>query len=118
METVTHLWQLAQDPLVLAIILGVLALVKVAATYLVKSQPKASELANELYNLSQQLEPWVRQAEVLFLREGKTKPSYVFDEFQKWCEENDVHGEKKAALVAALPALMEVAVKDMQLKKI
>lgn len=112
-ETVMTIWSIVTNPAVQlgASALGVLTLA--LAGYAVKTQPKVKDVAQDLADLSEEIEPWVRDAEKLLLS-GTSKYSRVLDQAQEWLKANGIVGAKGRLVQKHLPALIELAVKSVK----
>lgn len=112
-ETIMTIWTIVTNP---AVQLGMAALGTLAlalAGYAVKTQPKVKDVAQDLADLSEEIEPWVRDAEKLLLS-GDQKYSKVLDQAQEWLKLNGVVGTRGRLVQKHLPALIEVAVKSVK----
>ena len=116
METIANLWAIVQDPRVWLVMMAIATMLKFSFAYVIKTKPKAKDVAQDLADLSEEVEPWVRQAEMLLLR-GDSKYSSVIDKAQAWMKEQGIEGAKGRVLMKYLPALIEIAVKKVDPKK-
>lgn len=110
MDTVTTIIALLNNPLIQLGGGALLALFLALAGYLVRTQPKAKDVAQDLADLTEEIEPWAKEAEKLLLS-GEAKYSRVLDQAQAWLKENGITGRRGRLLQKYLPALIEIGAK-------
>ena len=98
------------NPVVQLGLQGALAVGGALAAYLVATQPKAKDVAQDLADLEEEVGPWVDRAAALDLP-GAKKAQTVNTWAKDWLTARDITGRKGRLLLKYLPALIEVAVK-------
>lgn len=115
-DTISTLWAVATNPAVQLGAAALFALALALAGYAIKTQPKAADVAQDLADLSEELEPWAIEAERAFLQ-GSARYSSVFDQAQAWLKAQGITGRRGRLIQKYLPALIEVAAKKADHKK-
>lgn len=114
-KTLVAIWQFANDPVVQEAAAAAVVLLGILFGYLIKTRPGVREFAQELSDLSREVEPWVRQAEALPLP-GVDKFTEVYRRFQAWLKFQGIEGRAARVLRKALPVFVEAAVRRVQPK--
>lgn len=109
-DTINTIWQLATNPLVQIGGAALFTLALVLAAYAIRTQPKAADVAQDVADLSEELEPWVLEFERTILR-GEARYSAVMDRAQAWMKAQGIEGRRGRLIEKHLPLLIEVAVK-------
>jgi hypothetical protein len=109
LETAAAVIATLNNPLVQLGLAGALAAGSVLAGYLIQTQPKVAEVAQDLADLDAEIGPWVAQAERL-LAPGTTKYSEVEGKARDWLAARGIVGRKGRLVQKYLPALIEKAV--------
>lgn len=109
-ETLQTLWAIATNPVVQLGGAALLALALALAGYAIKTQPKAADVAQDLADLTEEIEPWVLQVEKTLLR-GEAKYSAVLDRAEAWLSAQGITGRRGRLIQKYLPAIIEVAAK-------
>lgn len=109
-ETITTILGLVNNPLVQLGGAALLGLALTLAAYAIHTQPKVADVAQDLADLAEEVEPWVVQLEKSLLR-GEAKYSAVLDRAEAWLLTQGITGRRGRVVQKYLPALIEVAVK-------
>lgn len=115
-ETISTLWAIATNPAVQLGAAALFALALALAGYAIRTQPKVADVAQDLADLSEEIEPWVREAERAILR-GEDRYSAVFDKAQAWLAEQGITGRRGRLILKYLPGIIEATVKKVDPKK-
>jgi hypothetical protein len=116
-ETIQTLWAIATNPMVQLGGTALLALALMLLSYAIRTQPKVTDVAQDLADLSEEIEPWVIEAEKTFMR-GEARYSAVVNKAQAWLKEQGITGRRGRVVQKYLPALIEVAVKKADPKPV
>lgn len=114
--TAPGLWALINHPATAVGVTIGLAVAGAIAAALVKTNPQAKVYAQDLADLSEEVEVWVVEAERLFPA-GPEKLRHVLDRFQAWCGEQGIRGQRGRVLVKYLPGLIEATVRRVDPRK-
>jgi hypothetical protein len=93
-----------------------LAVAALAAAALVKTNPQAAAYAQDLADVSEEIEVWVVEAERLFPA-GPDKLRHVLDRYQAWAGAQGIRGQRGRVLAKYLPGLIEAAVRRVDPRK-
>lgn len=108
-DTVNTVIQIATNPAVQLGVGAVLSLMLMLLGYLIKTQPKAADVAQDVADLEAELEPWVIEAEKTLLR-GDVKYSTVLGKARDWLAAQGITGRKGRIVAKYLPLLIEKTV--------
>lgn len=110
---INALLALASNPLVQlgGAALGTAVLLLLAV--LIKANPKAADVAQDLADLAEELEPWVNQADALHVP-GAERAAIVRNKAEAWLKEQGITGLRGRVVKKHLPALLEVTVKRIR----
>lgn len=108
-ETIKTIYEVASNPLVQVGGAALLTLALALAGYAIKTQPKAADVAQDVADLSEELEPWVIELEKTLLR-GELKYSAVLNKAQAWMLEQGITGRRGRIIKKYLPLLIESTV--------
>jgi hypothetical protein len=108
-ETAALVAAIISNPLVQLGVTGVVAIGGVLAGYLISTQPKAKDIAQDLADLDAEIGPWVLQAAALF-KPGEMKYAQVEGQAKDWLASRGVIGRKGRLAEKYLPAFIEKAV--------
>lgn len=115
MSTLTTVISLINNPFVQIGSAAAFALLLALVGYFIRTEPKVAGVAQDLADLSEEVEVWVRQAEAGGLP-GVTKYAIVLDRAQSWLAANGVTGRRGRLIQKYLPALIEATVKKVDPK--
>lgn len=113
--TITTIVNLLGNPLVKIGAPLLLTLALALAAYAIKTQPKVADVAQDLADLAEEVEPWVIWAEDNF-KAGDHKYSAVLDKAEAWMKSSGITGQRGRVVKKYLPALIEAAVKKVDPK--
>ena len=114
--TATAAWAALNHPAAQLVAFVGVSVAALAAAALVKTSPEAAAYAQDLADLSEEVEVWVAQAEKLFPA-GPDKLRHVLDRYQAWAEAQGIRGQRGRVLAKYLPAVIEIAVKRQEVPK-
>lgn len=114
-QAITTIAALATNPAVQLGGAALFALAAILAAYAIRTQPKAADVAQDLADISEEIEPWVIEAENRFLL-PREKYRAVLDQAQAWLKEQGITGRRGRFIQKHLPALIELTVKKVDPK--
>jgi hypothetical protein len=111
-DAMATFWAVASNTLVQAIALSAAGAV---ATYLVRTNPKAADVAQDLADLELEIEPWVIRAERMW-PDGAARRRQVLADVKAWLAERGINGRRGRLLSKYAGVALEVAVKRVDPK--
>lgn len=115
METVTTVLALLNNPFVQIGGTALFALALALLSYAIRTQPTVRDVAQDLADLSEEVEVWVREIEGRLLP-GHMKYTFVLDRAQAWLAAQGITGRRGRVILKYLPGIIEVIVKGVDPK--